>query len=66
MNWKFKENIRLNKACSTCYYGTKINRSDIDIDICTYKILENNYEHPETSPRIKTCLKWTSKRGDRW
>lgn len=54
MNWKLKENIRLNKICSTCKHGTCLvhNKS---VELC----FKDDGECPSTlAPRIRTCLEW--------
>jgi len=66
MNWKLKENIRLNKVCSTCLYGTHLTGSK-EVELCTKDMeIEDSWEYrdPELSPRIKTCLEWTKEKND--
>lgn len=53
MNWKLKENLRLNKTCSTCECGTTL-ASDTSIPLC----FKEGGEIPDLGPRIKTCLEW--------
>lgn len=52
MHWKLKENIRLNKVCSTCGHGSFI-MSNKKIELC---LKEESIDMPELAPRIKTCL----------
>jgi len=71
MNWKLKENIRLNKTCSTCRFGTVMTH-DNTFELCMYdmehtsdvvnEIDELEISHqPSVAPRIKTCEKWEPK-----
>ena len=57
LHWKLKENIRENRICSTCYYGTSLSGCD-DFALCLYDFEHNGDHHPSPSPSIKTCFKY--------
>ncbi len=53
MDWKLKENIRLDKICDTCLYGTSFT-GKTDITLCLFEMIEM----PDITPRIRTCNNW--------
>ncbi len=57
MNWKLKENVRMNKVCSTCMYGSRL-MADESVELCLKDIDtgDDDTYSPKLSPRIKTCL----------
>ena len=57
MNWKLKENIRLNKVCDTCYHGTSFTGKE-EITLCIMDLDCADGYFPKLIPRIKTCLEW--------
>ncbi len=56
IDWKLEQNIRENKVCNTCQYGTSFADKD-EVIFCLYNI----DVHPDDIPGIKTCLKWKNK-----
>jgi len=54
MHWKLRENIRLDKVCSTCKHGTCLTKNE-NIGLC----FKNEEECPtKLAPRIRTCFEW--------
>ena len=63
VHWKLHENIRLNKTCKTCIYGTEASKNYIKeyLPLCT--IVEkdeaiNDDWFPSICPKILTCINW--------
>jgi len=65
MNWKLKENVRLNKVCSTCIHGSHL-MSNESVELCLKDMDTDNDDTmmPALSPRIKTCLNYESEESD--
>jgi len=62
MHWKLKENIRLNKICSTCKHGSSIINHK-EIELCCKD--EEGGECPMIlAPKIRTCLEWIEWKKD--
>ena len=57
MDWKLKENIRLNKVCSTCEDGSFL-FSDRSVKLC---LKDKSTTVPQLAPKIKTCLSYSVK-----
>lgn len=61
MHWKLKENIRLNKVCSTCEFGSCMSHNHAH-ELCL-KDMDEEECMPANAPRIKTCLDWRDVNG---
>jgi hypothetical protein len=52
LNWKLKENLRLNKTCQTCFYGCE------ETSFCTQNMYALNEHEPKLQSSINTCSEW--------
>lgn len=59
MDYKLRENIRLNKVCSTCEYGSCLSSNE-SVELCLKDMGCDDDSSPILAPRIKTCLEYKS------